>query len=118
MDISDFKLAISTHLNWKIKLTDFMYGIGNLTISEVPDHNTCPFGQWLNASGLTELRKVTDTSTLESLHKDVHDKIIQIVGMSKEQREGEEGQEALTQFKAKCDELVALLESMQRIVLG
>ncbi|MGX9728319.1 MAG: CZB domain-containing protein [Candidatus Electronema sp. VV] len=112
----DLQAASIAHLNWKSKLTDFFYGLENLSPSDVPDHTRCDFGKWLYANGLKELAHLSETPAMEGLHKEVHEDIKALVMMPKEQRQSPEGQQALAAFKAKCDRLVDMLERMEKQV--
>ncbi|MCW5201173.1 CZB domain-containing protein [Desulfobulbus sp. F4] len=116
MTLMDLQAAVIAHLNWKSRLTDFFYGIENLTAADVPDHTRCDFGKWLYDRGLKELAGLSETSQMELLHKEVHDDIRAVVAMSKEQREGEDGKARLAKFKDKCDQFVEMLERMEKQV--
>ncbi len=114
--LMDLQAAVIAHLSWKSKLTDFFYGIENLSLSDVPDHTKCEFGTWLYANGLNDLAHLSETAAMEGLHKEVHDGIKALVMMPKEQRQSPEGQQALAAFKSKCDRLVDMLERMEKQV--
>lgn len=109
----DLQAAVIAHLNWKSKLSDFFYGVEDLTVAQVPDHTNCDFGKWLYASGMQTLAQFPELNAMVTLHKEVHESIKGLVSMPKEKREAEEGQRALAKFKEKCDRLVAMLESME-----
>ncbi len=109
----DLQAAVIAHLNWKSKLSDFFYGVEELTLAQVPDHTTCDFGKWLYASGLQTLSSFPELNSMVALHKEVHDGIKTLVSMPKEKRESDEGKQALAKFKEKCDRLVAMLENME-----
>ncbi len=113
MEIMDIQVAIIAHLNWKSKLSDFFYGVEDLAPSQVPDHTNCDFGKWLYGTGLQEAADFPELNHLETLHKDVHDRIKQLVIMPAEKRKSDEGKRALQEFKDKCDNLVNLLESLE-----
>jgi len=110
----DLQAAMIAHLSWKSKLTDFFYGVEKLTASDVPDHNTCDFGKWLNSRGRQDLASLPDTVRMDALHKDVHDSIKMLVNMPEEKRKSPEGKQVLQSFKDKCDQFINLLESMER----
>lgn len=114
--LMDLQAAVIAHLNWKSKLTDFFYGIENLSLSDVPDHTRCDFGKWLYSSGLQDLAGLPETNVMEVLHKEVHDGIKALVAMPKERRMDAEGRQALSSFKDKCDRLVDMLERMEKQV--
>ncbi len=109
----DLQVAIISHLQWKSKLSDFFYGVEDLTFANVPDHANCDFGKWLYATGLKDTLDFPEIKTVELIHKEVHDGIRQLVMMSKETRKSAEGKQALEAFKVKCDRLVNLLESLE-----
>lgn len=109
----DLQAATIAHLSWKSKLTDFFYGVEKLTAADVPDHNTCDFGKWLNSRGRQDLSSHPDVSRMDALHKDVHDSIRMMVNMPEEKRNTPEGKQALQAFKDKCDQFIILLERME-----
>ncbi len=113
MDIMNLQMATIAHLQWKSKLSDFFYGVEDLSHSQVPDHNTCEFGKWLNASGLKEFSRFPEMTTLVPLHKDIHDTIKHMVDMPKEERKTDEGKKALREFKTKCDNFIGLLNTIE-----
>jgi uncharacterized protein YicC (UPF0701 family) len=109
----DLQAAVIAHLNWKSKLSDFFYGVEELRPADIIDHQNCDFGKWLYSTGLTTLAPFTEVTTLEALHKEVHDKVKELVNMPKATRLGSEGQEVLERFKQRCDQLVELLELVE-----
>ncbi|MGX9728320.1 MAG: CZB domain-containing protein [Candidatus Electronema sp. VV] len=112
----DLQAAMIAHLNWKSKLSDFFYGLEDLKVAEVADHTSCDFGKWLYASGLKSLAGFAEVDALEQLHKEVHQSIRVLVAMPQEKRNSPDGRRELTKFHQKCDQLVALLESMEQQV--
>ncbi|WP_339133882.1 MAG: CZB domain-containing protein [Candidatus Electrothrix sp. GW3-4] len=113
MDVAHIQVAIIGHLQWKSKLSDFFYGVGDLTLSQVPDHAECDFGKWLYSSGLQEFSGYQEMTSVESLHKSFHEKIKYLVKMPIEKRKSAEGKQALQNFKADCDTFIKLLETVQ-----
>ncbi|MCI5145227.1 MAG: hypothetical protein D3923_06765 [Candidatus Electrothrix sp. AR3] len=113
LEAMDLQMAIIAHLNWKSKLSDFFYGIEDLSIADVPEHTTCDFGKWLYSSGLQEFAEFPAIKTVETLHQKVHQRIKNLIIMPKAKRMSDEGKQALTEFKQECDRLVTLLESME-----
>jgi hypothetical protein len=114
MTLMDLQAAIIAHLHWKSRLTDFFYGLENLTLADVPDHTRCEFGKWLYANGLKELSGYPEVNAMEAVHKEVHDDIRKLVAMPKEIRMSDTGKQALAVFKDKCDRLVDMLERMEK----
>ena len=113
MDVARLQVATINHLQWKSKLSDFFYGLENLTLADVPDHSNCAFGKWLYDTGMQEFSAYPEMKQVEALHKTFHEKIRQLVQLPEEQRKGPEGQQALQSFKAECDDFVNLLETIQ-----
>lgn len=111
----DLQAAVIAHLNWKSRLTDFFYGLEQLTLADVPDHTHCDFGKWLyQRNGLKDLAGFAEVEAMESLHQEVHDSIKRLVALPPEQREGTQGQQSLALFKEMCDRLVEMLERMEK----
>jgi len=117
MTTMDLQAAVIAHLNWKSKLSDFFYGVEELTASEVADHTSCDFGRWLYSKGLKELAQFPEIDTVESLHENVHDSIKELVAMPKETRMESAGQEVMARFRKQCDQLVVLLENLEKKVV-
>ncbi|WPD21636.1 MAG: CZB domain-containing protein [Candidatus Electrothrix scaldis] len=100
-------------MQWKSKLSDFFYGVEQLSVAQVPDHSGCEFGRWLYGAGLQEFSAYSEMKRIEVLHKEFHKKIKQLIQMPEEKRKGQEGREALATFKSECDVFVNLLESVE-----
>ncbi|WP_339133894.1 MAG: CZB domain-containing protein [Candidatus Electrothrix sp. GW3-4] len=113
MDVAHLQVATVAHLRWKSKLADFFYGLENLTVADVPDHMSCDFGQWLYKSGLEEFAAYSEMGQVESLHKDFHAAIKRLVQMPEAERKSPAGKEALSKFKAQCDEFIRVMEQVE-----
>jgi len=113
MDVMNLQVAMIAHLQWKAKLSDFFYGVEELTLADVPDHTHCDFGKLLYGSILQEFSAFDEMSALESLHKEVHDDIKRLIQMPADTRKSAEGRQALDAFKKKCDKLVEMMERLE-----
>lgn len=113
MDVTNLQVGIIAHLQWKSKLSDFFYGVENLTLADVPDHTSCDFGRLLYGTVMQEFSDFSEMSALEKLHKEVHEDIKRLIQMSPEDRKGAAGRQALDNFKKKCDNLVAMMERLE-----
>ncbi|WP_339138494.1 MAG: CZB domain-containing protein [Candidatus Electrothrix sp. GW3-4] len=113
MDVTNLQVGIIAHLQWKSKLADFFYGVEELTLADVPDHTRCDFGKLLYGTVLEEFSDFDEMSTLENLHKEVHDDIKTLIQMPLEERKGAKGKQALDEFKKKCDRLVEIMEHLE-----
>ncbi len=109
----DISMAKISHLDWKSKLIDFIYGFNELTQSDVSSHFECDFGKWLYSVGLKEFEHLPIIKNIEREHKVLHDDIKRIIDLPKEEREGENGQKTIDDFKLKCDILIALLDELK-----
>jgi hypothetical protein len=116
MTTMDLQAALIAHLHWKSKLSDFFYGVEDLKISDVADHTSCDFGKWLYSNGLKELAHLPEAGDLEMLHKEVHDSIKELVSMPEATRTGPTGQQIMARFRSQCDQLVELLEKLEKKV--
>ncbi|MCW5199329.1 CZB domain-containing protein [Desulfobulbus sp. F1] len=112
----DLQAALIAHLNWKSKLSDFFYGLEELSIADVADHTGCEFGKWLYSKGLKSLAGFSELHELEQLHKEVHESIRILVAMPQEIRNSPDGRQGLVKFHDKCDRLMFMLEDMERQV--
>ena len=113
MDVTNLQIGMIAHLQWKSKLSDFFYGVEELTLADVPDHTSCDFGKLLYGSVLREFSDFNEMNILESLHKEVHDDIKRLVQMPKEDRMAAKGKQALENFKKKCDRLIEIMEHLE-----
>jgi methyl-accepting chemotaxis protein len=113
MDITNLQVSIIAHLQWKSKLSDFFYGVEELTLADVPDHTHCDFGKLLYGTVMREFSDFAEMPALEKQHKEVHDDIKRFIQMPPEDRKGAAGRQALDNFKKKCDNLVAMMERLE-----
>ncbi|MDU9048363.1 MAG: CZB domain-containing protein [Candidatus Electrothrix sp. Rat3] len=113
MDVTNLQVGMIAHLQWKAKLSDFFYGVEELTLADVPDHTNCDFGKLLYGSVMQEFSDFSEMSALEKLHKNVHEDIKQLIQMPQEERKSATGKQALEDFKKKCDELIQMMERLE-----
>lgn len=113
MSSLDISMAKISHLDWKSKLIDFIYGFSELQLSDLNSHFECDFGKWLYSSGLKDFSHLPIMKTVEVEHKAIHDDIKRIVALPKEKREGKFGQQEIDAFKIKCDNLIRLLDQLK-----
>lgn len=114
MDTMNLTSAILAHLNWKSKLSDFFYGVEELSPADVPDPRHCEFGKLLASGALNTYEVFADMTEAEALHNNLHEDIKRLVAMPKEKRMSDEGKQALATFKAECDKFIALLEHVEK----
>ncbi|WYD81887.1 MAG: CZB domain-containing protein [Candidatus Electrothrix gigas] len=113
MDVTNLQVSIIAHLQWKSKLSDFFYGVENLTLADVPDHASCDFGKLLYSTVMEEFSDFSQMAVLERLHKEVHDDIKRLIQLPPEARKGSQGRQELDAFKSKCDRLVQIMENLE-----
>ena len=113
MDVTNLQVGIIAHLQWKAKLSDFFYGVEDLTLADVPDHTSCDFGKLFYSTVKQEFSDFDEISALEVLHKEVHDDIKRLIQMPEETRKSADGRQALDAFKKKCDRFVQMLERLE-----
>jgi hypothetical protein len=113
MDITNLQVGMIAHLQWKSKLSDFFYGVEELTLADVPDHTHCDFGKLLYGSVMQEFGDFSEISSLEKLHKEVHSEIKRLIQMPLETRKSATGKQALEHFKEKCDKLIGMMERLE-----
>jgi hypothetical protein len=113
MNVMDLQAATIAHLQWKLKLSEFVNGVEDLSASQVPDHTSCQFGQWLYNAGLQKFSGFQEMKELVPLHREIHDRIKQMVAMPEAERKAAGGRKALNEFRSKCDRFVHLLDSVE-----
>lgn len=113
MDVTNLQVGMIAHLQWKSKLSDFFYGVEELTLADVPDHMHCDFGKLLYGTVMQEFNDFSEMSALEKLHKEVHEDIKRLIQMPLETRKGATGKQALEDFKKKCDRLIQMMERLE-----
>lgn len=113
MSSLDISMAKLSHLSWKSKLIDFMYGLSTLSEADIDSHYECDFGKWLYQTGLEDFSHLPLIKTIEIEHKLVHSEIKRIILLPKSDREGDEGKRIIENFKMLCDNLVRLLDQLK-----
>uniref|UniRef100_UPI00405639E9 CZB domain-containing protein n=2 Tax=Candidatus Electrothrix sp. TaxID=2170559 RepID=UPI00405639E9 len=113
MDVMNLQTGMIAHLQWKSKLSDFFYGVEELTLADVPDHNSCDFGKLFNRSIKQEYSDFNEISAIDVLHKEIHEDIKRLIQLPVETRKSAEGKQALETFKKKCDRFVEMLERLE-----
>jgi methyl-accepting chemotaxis protein len=113
MDVTNLQVGMVAHLQWKAKLSDFFYGVEELTLADVPDHTNCDFGKLFYSTVKQEFSDFKEISALEVLHKEVHDDIKRLIQLPEETRKSTVGREALEAFKKKCDRLIVMMEHLE-----
>lgn len=110
LDITMVKLS---HLGWKSKLADFMYGLIDLQESDIGNHHECDLGKWLYGEGLKEFAHLDIIHRIEKEHKEVHQRLKAIVSLPKEELESETGQMMINDFIEKCEDMLNLLDNLK-----
>ena len=118
MDITNLQVGMIAHLQWKSKLSDFFYGVEDLTLADVPDHTQCDFGKLFYSTVKQEFHDFNEINELERLHKQVHDDIKRLIQMPPEVRKSAEGRQALDVFKKECDRLIGMMERLEAAAKG
>ncbi|MCI5143405.1 MAG: hypothetical protein D3909_17125 [Candidatus Electrothrix sp. ATG1] len=113
MDVTNLQVGMIAHLQWKSKLSDFFYGVEDLSLADVPDHTTCDFGKLFYGTVKKEFSDFGEMADLERIHKEVHDDIKTLIQMPPEMRKSPEGRQALDTFKKKCDRLIGIMERLE-----
>jgi hypothetical protein len=77
----DIDAAIQAHVNWKIKLTQFMNGSAKEKIDAnvAGKDDACALGQWLHGEGRTVLAGRSDYQDLVSAHAEFHRQVAALV---------------------------------------
>ena len=75
----DFASARSKHLQWKLRVRDFLAGRATLTPEQAVSHHDCDLGKWLYAEGMQKFGHLAEMQQLEAIHQDLHATIKRIV---------------------------------------
>jgi len=73
------QLAITWHLGWKRRLSQFLDNFGSMEMDEAKDHHQCQFGQWYYNNGLKDHPDIPEMKAIEQPHKELHDTIHNII---------------------------------------
>jgi chemotaxis signal transduction protein len=79
VELVDFTLARSKHLEWTDRLRQFLDGKTTLTVEQAASHKECALGKWLYSRGLKEYGDIREIVDLEKLHVAFHALVKQIV---------------------------------------
>lgn len=82
---------------------------------DIPDHHGCHFGRWYQGDGWAHYSHLEAFTELGVRHQRVHETAAGIVA-SLEQGRRYEAEEALTELRARRDDLIDELHRLQRIV--
>jgi hypothetical protein len=75
----DFMGAKLKHMQWKLKLRDFLNGKEGLSAEQATNHRDCDLGKWLYGVGMVKYSQIPDIKRLESEHKELHRAVKRVI---------------------------------------
>ena len=109
----DFALARNQHLLWKKRLREFLDGKGNLTLNEAGSHEDCNLGRWLYSSGLAQFGKLPEMQQLESLHRQFHGAVREVISL-KTSGDSASSERELARTDSLSTQIVSLLAALEK----
>jgi hypothetical protein len=112
---TDFSSMRQAHLDWKLRLAEFLKTGTGLTAEEVTSARDCKLGKWLYNEGLERYKHLPEMRELEKIHARMHGYIADTVRFK---NEGDDEQ-AYHQYDAMVDgskQVVNLLDKLSEMM--
>ncbi len=113
----DFATARTKHKLWKTRLRAFLDGEQSMKEEEVVSHHDCDLGKWLYSTGLSRYGDLPEMKQLEKVHAEMHTLIKQVVRAS-QAGDKRKAENAFTRVERFSDEIVGLLDRLERKMNG
>jgi methyl-accepting chemotaxis protein len=69
----DFNRARLQHRSWRMRLRQYLDGVGQVNLPEVLSPHQCELGRWLDSVGFQKYGRFTEMKKLESVHAEMHE---------------------------------------------
>lgn len=124
VDESVFINARIRHKLWLIRVEQFLHDSYSMSEEEIVSAEECSLGIWLYSSGLKRFAHIDEITSLEQVHKEMHEKSERLVSLS---RAGEKTQakavlqelksysQAITGYLSTIEEKIALKGAAQEL---
>ncbi len=124
VDESVFINARIRHKLWLIRVEQFLHDSHSMSEEEIVSAEECSLGIWLYSSGLKRFADIDEITSLEQVHKEMHEKSERLVSLS---RAGEKAQakavlqelksysQAITGYLSTIEEKIALRGAAQEL---
>jgi len=103
--------AKSAHFSWQGRIDSYLEGHSTLDVHDIPEHTDCCFGQWYYSNDSTYLKDDKMFIGIEAPHRQLHEKLKQIVQL-KEQGKVDEARMAAFDLKEISDQVVDAIEQL------
>jgi methyl-accepting chemotaxis protein len=112
------------HKLWLIRVEQFLHDSHSISEEEIASAEECSLGRWLYSSGLKRFADIDEITSLEQVHKEMHEKSERLVSLSKA---GEKAQaeavlqelksysQAITGYLGTIEEKIALKDVAQEL---
>jgi methyl-accepting chemotaxis protein len=111
----DFARVKMAHRSWRLKLRGFLDGREDLDHKKLASHKDCELGKWIYSEGQRKYSHLHDLDALEKKHQAMHAMVKQVVEL-KHAGKTREAEEEFTRVANSAEEVVALLENVERAV--
>lgn len=112
----DFLTAKANHINWRIRLLNYLEGKEeSLSHEEVLSHTDCRLGKWIYAQGIGKYGQLKDMQQLEEIHKQLHEAIAKVVVL-KGQGKYAEAEAEYEKMKQLSEKLIQTLKALDKQV--
>lgn len=124
IDTSVFINARIRHKLWLIRVEQFLHDSHSISEEEIVSAEECSLGRWLYSSGLKRFADIDEITSLEQVHKKMHEKSERLVALS---RAGEKEQaravlqelksfsQTITGYLCSIEEKIALKDAAQEL---
>jgi methyl-accepting chemotaxis protein len=111
----EFLTAKANHINWRIRLLNYLEGKESLSHEEVLSHTDCRLGKWIYAQGMEKYGQLKDMQQLEEIHKQLHEATAKVVLLKEQGKHAEAGAE-YEKMKQLSEKLIQTLEALDKQV--
>lgn len=103
--------AKSAHFSWQGRIESYLQGHSQLSTDDIPEHTECCFGQWYYSNDSIYLRDEPIFISVEAPHRQLHEKLKQIVEL-KQQGKDDEARMAAFELKEISEQVVDAIEEI------
>jgi len=111
IDTSVFINARIRHKLWLIRVEQFLHDSHAISEEEIISAEECSLGRWLYSSGLKRFADIDEITSLEQVHKEMHEKSERLVSLSRA-GEKEQAKAVLQELKSFSQAITGYLDTI------
>ena len=112
----DFTLVRDKHRQWIHTLQQVLEGKLTMTADQAGSHKKCALGQWLYGTALERYRTIREMPTLETVHRNFHDLVLEVLRL-RGQQDLAQAKRELTRVEQTSEKIMELLTVVEARVL-